>query len=87
VNGHQCRPQSKLQDELLLGPRRGLGEHGQQRQTLGQMLDRFRVGRALTGLLSGPLPVCHGWHREAGFRVMMAQQFRLGLGRLWKSLL
>ena len=34
LGGHQRRPQGELQVELLLGPRRGLGQRGQQRQTL-----------------------------------------------------
>ena len=50
--GDQRRPQSQLQVEFLLDPRRGLGERGQQLQPLGEMPERFLMGRALHRLFA-----------------------------------
>jgi hypothetical protein len=48
------------------------------------MADRLDIRRPLDGVLAGPLPERYGLHPEACFRIMMRQEFRLGLRRLWK---
>ena len=48
------------------------------------MLDGFQVGRALQGLLPGPLPVGDGLLREPGLGVVVCHQFGLGLDDLGK---
>jgi hypothetical protein len=84
LGGDQRRPQGNLDLKLLLGPRRGLGEHGQQRQAHGEVLDGFQVGRTLQRLLPGPLPIGDGLRTEPGFGVVLRDQFGLGLDDLGK---
>jgi hypothetical protein len=83
---HQCRPQGHLQIKLLLGALGRVGQGVEHFQALAQMTDRFHIGGLRERSLPGPLPVDHGLDQQAGFRIVMHQQFGLGLGDLWKAL-
>jgi hypothetical protein len=68
-----------LQGEFLLRPLGGVRESREQLQPVAEMADRFHVGRALEGALAGALPVGNSLRHRTGLRIMMRQQFGLGL--------
>jgi hypothetical protein len=84
LGGDQRRSQRELQVEFVLRPRRGLGEGGEQRQACGQVLDGFRVRRALQRALPGLLPVVHRLCCEPCLRVMVRHQLGVDLGSVGK---
>src|SRR5262249_26888267 len=84
LDRHQDRAQSRLQDELVLGALRGVWQGRENLEPPGEMVHCFQVRRALEGPLAGLLPVGEGLRQQAGFRIVMRQQFGLGLHRLWK---
>src|SRR5262245_45310931 len=79
---HECRTQGGLQQQLRLETLGGVREAVEQVEPLGQMSDCFCIRRALDGTLTSPLPVCESRLAEAGLRIMMRYQLRLGLGNL-----
>src|SRR5438445_3048021 len=80
ASGHEWRPQGELEGELVLKPLRPLGNLRQQRYALGEVADRFLVGRAPDGALAGALPVRNSLGTEPGLRVVMGYQLGLRLG-------
>ena len=84
--GEQRRAEGGLQDQLLLGALRAVGECCQRLEPLGEVRDRFGMGRALDGALACLLPVGDRLLYKAGLRVVMSQQLRLGLDGLGEAL-
>ena len=80
-------PRASLQREFLLGALRSVRQGLEQLQPLGEVTDRFHIGRALAGSLPCLLPVGNGLLDEARLGVVMGQQLRLGLDGLGKLLL
>jgi hypothetical protein len=83
---HQRRAQGGLQDQLLQGARRGIWQGVEELQPLGELTDRFNIGRALDASLPCPPPVTNGWPTEARLRTVMREPFGLYLGGLGKPL-
>ena len=84
LGGDQRRAQGGLQVQLLLGTLGGVWQGREQLQPLGEVRDRFHIGRALDGPLARPLPVGNSLLAEARLGVVMRQQFGLGLDGLGK---
>ena len=53
-------------------------------QTLSEVRDRFRIGRALDSALAGAMPVGNSLRSKPRLRVVLGQQFRLGLADVGK---
>src|SRR5262249_60291716 len=70
---------------LLLGAVMGSARRGHQRWARVEVLDGFWIGRALQGLLSGPLPVANGLLCEPSLGIIMGQQLGLRLADLGKA--
>ena len=47
----------------------------------GQVADGFQMGRAVAGLLAGPLPVAHRLLGAARRGIVLGHQLRLGLDK------
>ena len=75
-----------LQAQLVQAALRGLGQRVEERQPLGEVTDRFDIGRALHGAEPGPLPVTHGGRTEAGLREVMGEQLGLRFDGFGKPL-
>jgi hypothetical protein len=80
-DGQERRSQGALQREFLLGTLGRVREEHENLQCLAEVPNRFRMGRAPSGALPGPLPVGYGLLCKACFGVVMRQQFRLCLHR------
>ena len=52
-----------LRVKFLLGTLGGVWQGLEQLEPLGEVADRFQIGRALDGLLARPLPVGQGLRR------------------------
>src|SRR5262249_33714676 len=76
--------QESLQGEFALKTLGGLRERLQHFQSPGEVTNGLGVCRVLVGPLARTLPIIYSLRAEAGFRVMMRQQFRLGLDSLGK---
>ena len=78
--GHlQCRAEGDVQGQGLLGMLRRLWQGLEQLDPGGEVADRFQIGRAVAGVLAGPLPVEHRLLGAARRGVVVGHQLRLGL--------
>src|SRR5689334_16109776 len=74
-----------MQSELVLRTFWRLREALEQFYPFPEMAYCFQIGRPLARSFPRLLPIENGPVCEPGFRVMIRQQFRLGLGNLGKS--
>jgi hypothetical protein len=78
--GHlHCCAESDVQGHGVLGTLGCLWQGREQLNAGGQVADGFEMGRAVAGLLAGPLPVVHRLLGAARRRVVLGEQLRLGL--------
>src|ERR1700736_4231511 len=72
------------EDELLLGAPRRVREALQHVEAPPEVGDRLEIRRSLDGPLAGPPPMLDRVRAETGLRIVVAEQFRLRVGRFWK---
>ena len=68
-----------MQGHGVLGTLRRLGQGLEQLDAGGHVVDGFQMGRAVAGLLAGPLPIDYCLLGAARRRVVLGDQLRLGL--------
>jgi hypothetical protein len=72
----QCRTKSDVQGQSLLGMLRRFWQGLKQLDPSTQVANGFQMGRAVAGLLAGPLPVDHRLLGTACRGVMLGHQLR-----------
>ena len=76
----RCGAEGHLYLQLPLVPRRCLRYLRYQFQSSLAVDHSLHVGRALYGELTGSVPIVDSLISQAGFRIMLGQNFRFGLG-------
>jgi hypothetical protein len=82
---HPRSPHRQLEREFVFRPLRGVWQSQKRLQSLGEVRNRFQVGRARHGTLVCPLPEDNSLLREAGLGVVVGQQFGLRLDDLGEA--
>ena len=72
----------QLQGQFVLDALRSSREVLEDLQALREVSNRLDVGRALQRTLASAQPVEHGRLHQAGFRIVMGEQFGLDIGDL-----
>ena len=76
---YECRAKSDVQGQGLLGMLRRLWQGFEQPDPSGEVVDGFHMGRTVTGLLAGPLPVDYRLLSAARRGVVLGHQLWLRL--------
>jgi hypothetical protein len=82
----QSPAQDSVEGKFVLQTLRSIRKRLEHFQPLAEMTDGLSMCCALAGSLTGSLPVGNSLGAETCFRVVMPQQFGLGLGSLGKLL-
>src|SRR5712692_396864 len=87
LGGYQSRAQGGLQEQLLVRALGGVWQGPEQLQPLGEVTDRFLIGRTLDGSLARLLPVGNSILKESCFGIVIREQLRLDLNDFLQPLL